>query len=168
MTTALTDRMVARYMHEAEQRQAEHPHLPVRCDEVHAGGPCRIEHSEQMAYSLEEPEPQAETGMWPVSTSWRWVIGQAGRIMLGTAMIIMAIVAGNLVVPYPHQATVPSSAPTSILVGPPPPPPVDVSGPPFNAVTPDAQREILPLPPTYQAPSPPPVVSLPPGYRDGD
>jgi hypothetical protein len=45
MTTALTDRMVARYMREAEQRQAEHPHLPVRRDEVQAGSPCRIEHS---------------------------------------------------------------------------------------------------------------------------
>ena len=42
MTTALTDRIVARYMREAQQRQAEqrlaeHPRLPVRRDEVHAG-----------------------------------------------------------------------------------------------------------------------------------
>jgi hypothetical protein len=37
MTTALTDRIVARYVREAEQRQAEHPRLPVRRDEVHAG-----------------------------------------------------------------------------------------------------------------------------------
>jgi hypothetical protein len=42
MTTALTDRIVARYMREAqqrqaEQRQAEQPRLPVRRDEVHAG-----------------------------------------------------------------------------------------------------------------------------------
>jgi hypothetical protein len=36
MTTALTDRIVARYMREAEQRQAMHPGLPVRRDEVHA------------------------------------------------------------------------------------------------------------------------------------
>jgi hypothetical protein len=37
MTTALTDRIVARYIREAEQRQAEHPRLPIRRDEVHAG-----------------------------------------------------------------------------------------------------------------------------------
>ena len=37
ITTALTDRIVAHYMHEAEQRQAEHPRLTVRRDEVHAG-----------------------------------------------------------------------------------------------------------------------------------
>jgi hypothetical protein len=42
MTTALTDRIVARYMREAqqrqaEQRQAEQPRFPVRSDEVHAG-----------------------------------------------------------------------------------------------------------------------------------
>ena len=42
ITTALTDRIVARYMREAQQRQAEqrlaeHPRLPVRRDEVHAG-----------------------------------------------------------------------------------------------------------------------------------
>jgi hypothetical protein len=36
MTTALTDRIVARYTREAEQRQAEQPRLPVRRDEVHA------------------------------------------------------------------------------------------------------------------------------------
>ena len=36
MATALTDRIVARYMHEVEQRQAEHPRLTVRRDEVHA------------------------------------------------------------------------------------------------------------------------------------
>jgi 16S rRNA C1402 N4-methylase RsmH len=36
MTTALTDRIVARYMREAQQRQAEHPALPVRRDGVHA------------------------------------------------------------------------------------------------------------------------------------
>jgi hypothetical protein len=109
---------------------------------------------EQMAYSLEEPQPQAETGMWPVSTSWRWVIGHAGRIMLAAAMIIMAIVAGNLVIPYHHQAAVPTPPPTSIVVGP-PPAPVDVPGPPFNAVTPDAQHEILPPPPPPAAPSGP-------------
>jgi hypothetical protein len=37
MTTALTDRIVARYTREAEQRQVEHPGLPVRRNEVHAG-----------------------------------------------------------------------------------------------------------------------------------
>jgi hypothetical protein len=42
MTTALTDRIVARYMREAEQRRAQqrqagHPRLPVGRDEVHAG-----------------------------------------------------------------------------------------------------------------------------------
>ncbi len=102
---------------------------------------------EQMAYSLEEPEPQPETGMWPVFMSWRWVMLRAGRIMLAAVLVIMAIVAASLVIPYHHQATVPTPPPTSIVVGPPPPVDVPVPGPPFNAVTPDAQHEILPPPP---------------------
>ena len=113
---------------------------------------------EQLAYSLEEPEPQPESGMWPVFTSWRWVIGQAGRIMLAAAMIITAIVAASLVIPNHHQAAMPTPPPTSLVVGPPPAPlgpPADVPGPPFNAVTSDAQQEILPPPP------PPPTA--PPG-----